>query len=62
MQPAERFGRPDEVASVVAFLASDEASFVTGQVLYVDGGFGNVYFSRRKNPGRLQRAREEGSE
>ena len=36
--PAERLGRPEEVANAVTFLASDRARFITGQILYVDGG------------------------
>jgi 3-oxoacyl-[acyl-carrier protein] reductase len=36
--PARRAGQPDEVAACVRFLASDEAGYVTGTTLYVDGG------------------------
>ncbi|GAA1027348.1 3-oxoacyl-ACP reductase FabG [Virgisporangium ochraceum] len=36
--PLRRVGQPEEVASVIAFLASDEASYVSGQTLYVNGG------------------------
>ncbi|MDT8871507.1 SDR family oxidoreductase [Komagataeibacter rhaeticus] len=39
MHPMGRMGRPAEVASAILFLASDDASFITGAVLPVDGGY-----------------------
>jgi 3-oxoacyl-[acyl-carrier protein] reductase len=38
--PLGRFGRPEDVAGAVRFLCSDEAAFITGDVLLVDGGLG----------------------
>src|SRR5437870_8332415 len=40
--PLGRFGTPDEIAKAVVFLASDDASYVTGAELFVDGGFAQV--------------------
>jgi NAD(P)-dependent dehydrogenase (short-subunit alcohol dehydrogenase family) len=39
LTPMGRLGFPDEVAASIAFLAGDDASFVTGAELYVDGGY-----------------------
>ncbi len=40
--PMKRFGQPEEVASTVAFLASEDASYITGVEINVDGGLGQI--------------------
>ncbi len=51
MTPAKRIGRPQDMADAVLFLASDRASFVTGQELLVDGGFSQMLMSLVPRPG-----------
>ena len=36
--PMRRFGSPEEVANAISFFVSDQASFITGQIISVDGG------------------------
>jgi NAD(P)-dependent dehydrogenase (short-subunit alcohol dehydrogenase family) len=41
--PMHRIGRPEEVAALIAFLGSDEAPYITGQVITIDGGMGSLH-------------------
>ncbi len=36
--PLQRLGKPEEIASLVKFLASDEANYITGQTVHINGG------------------------
>jgi 2-keto-3-deoxy-L-fuconate dehydrogenase len=40
-QPMGRIGRPEEIAALAAYLASDESAFTTGQIHLIDGGWSN---------------------
>ncbi|GGZ09167.1 3-oxoacyl-ACP reductase [Streptomyces olivaceoviridis] len=62
--PVRRTGRPDDVASALAFLAGDDASYITGQTIHVDGGLpmGRLQAGDgRWTPG-VDRARAKGPE
>jgi 2-keto-3-deoxy-L-fuconate dehydrogenase len=41
-QPMKRLGRPEEVAALAVYLASDESAFMTGNAITLDGGWANV--------------------
>ncbi len=45
----QRFGRPDEIGEVVAFLCSNQSSFCVGSALLVDGGQGKVFFNQESS-------------
>ena len=40
--PAGRFGKPDDIAAAVVFLASNEAGYITGQTLHANGGMAMI--------------------
>jgi 3-oxoacyl-[acyl-carrier protein] reductase len=39
LMPLNRWGQPEDIANLALFLASDESSFITGQLIHCDGGF-----------------------
>jgi 3-oxoacyl-[acyl-carrier protein] reductase len=47
--PITRFGTPLEIGAAIAFLASPDAAYITGQVIYVDGGL-TVQLGTREHP------------
>jgi NAD(P)-dependent dehydrogenase (short-subunit alcohol dehydrogenase family) len=50
LNPTARYGVPEEIANMALFLASDEASYVNGQAIAVDGGLSSTHPFVRKRP------------
>lgn len=50
LNPLGRYGEPQEIAAMAAFLASDEASYINGQAIAVDGGLSSTHPFRRPRP------------
>ena len=51
MVPARRIGRPADIADAVVFLASERASYITGEEIVVDGGFTRTIMDVIPRPG-----------
>jgi len=52
LTPLRRYGEPSEIGDAAVFLASDEATYITGHTLNVDGGFGAAGLMFEFDPGK----------